>query len=68
MKVILEGAEAEKYAVAVKLFDLARALELAENYCGDFDVNAALKNTLREFLEECKYINAKRKEQPHGNQ
>lgn len=68
MKVILEGVEAEKYAFAVKLFNLDRALELAEKICDNAYVNNELKDAIRAFLEECKYINAKRKEQPHGNQ
>lgn len=63
MKVILEGEEAVKYAFAVKLFNLDRALELSEKIRDNPHINNELKDALRAFLEECKYINARRKEQ-----
>lgn len=73
MKIILEGKEADRYLLAVKLYDLHIVFERFDKLNTDtlwskgeslIDYVNMVTNSLRVYLEECAYLKAKeRKEQ-----
>lgn len=73
MKIILEGKEADRYHLAIKLYDLHIALSrweglshitLMREGTSYTDYVNSLTHCLREYLDECARLNAEyRKEQ-----
>jgi hypothetical protein len=76
MKIILEGKEADRYLLAVKLYDLHIAFERFDKLNIDtmwckgeslIDYYNMLTGCLQAYLEECAYLKEKeRKEHPHA--